>query len=206
MTENELKLNKATKKAGSKQTVSSLYLTLKSNVDTRDAEMLERDKHKAKTSPEETKRYNDQMPKINNESAKIGEKAADVAIKIQYPGYTRIHPTSLDSFTSVKGNFDMVYKNADGDVIIVEVKGGSSPLDTTEYAEAITESMETNTNPKASTDRKAAKAITKAAKKNKNIKYLHVKTPIKKTGAGSEVGEVEISEFDIDKNALRGRK
>ncbi|MBH0055418.1 hypothetical protein I6F65_00415 [Pseudoalteromonas sp. SWXJZ94C] len=45
----------------------------------------------------------------------------------------------------------------------------------------------------------------KAAKKNKNIKYLHIKTPKKKTGAGFEVGEVEISEFDIDENALRGR-
>ncbi|MDG1677757.1 MAG: hypothetical protein P8H90_01025 [Tateyamaria sp.] len=42
--------------------------------------MDERDKHKAKASPEETQRYNDQIPKINNESAKIGEKAADEAI------------------------------------------------------------------------------------------------------------------------------
>ena len=70
-------------------------------MDTRNTEMDERDKRKAKVSPEEAKRYNDQIPKINNESAQIGEKAADAAIKIQYPGYARIHPTSLDSFTSI---------------------------------------------------------------------------------------------------------
>ena len=74
MTENELKLNKTTKKAGSKKVVSSLPVHLKKHVDTRDTEMDERDKHKAKTSPEETKSYNDQIPKINNESAKIGER------------------------------------------------------------------------------------------------------------------------------------
>ncbi|WP_212747845.1 hypothetical protein, partial [Pseudoalteromonas sp. S558] len=207
LTENELKLNKATKKAGSKRTVSSLPVMLKENVDTRDAEMLERDKHKAKTSPEETKRYNDQIPKINNESAKIGEKAADAAIKIQYPGYTRIHPTSLESSTSVKGNFDMVYKNADGDVIIVEAKGGSSPLGkmkigkeyyqqgTTKYAEAITKNM-AKASPNT-TDKKAANAI-EVAIESDNIKYLHIKTPITKTDGGSIVGEVEISEFDIE--------
>lgn len=177
-------------------------------MDTRDVEMLERDKHKAKTSPEETKRYNDQIPKINNESAKIGEKAADAAIKIQYPGYTRIHPTSLDSSTTVKGNFDMVYKNANDDVIIVEAKGGSSPLGkmkigkeyyqqgTSKYAEAITKNMaKASPNTK---DKKAANAIEVAIESDNNIKYLHIKTPITKTDGSSIVGEVEISEFDIE--------
>ena len=207
LTENELKLNKAIKKAGSKRTVYSLPVTLKENVDTRDEEMVERDKHKAKASPEETQRYNDQIPKINNESAKIGEKAADAAIKIQYPGYERIHPTSLDSSTSVKGNFDMVYQNADGDVIIVEAQGGSSPLGkmkigdeyyqqgTAKYAEAITKNM-AKASPNT-TDKKAANAI-EVAIESDNIKYLHIKTPVTKTDGGSIVGEVEISEFDIE--------
>ena len=74
----------------------------------------------------------------------------------------------------------MVYQNAKGDVIIVEAKGGSSLLGkmkigneyyqqgTTEYAKAITESMETNTNPKASTDRQAAQAIRQASLRKKN--------------------------------------
>jgi RHS repeat-associated protein len=208
LTENELKLNKATKKAGSKRTVYSLPVTLKENVDTRDEEMVERDKHKAKASPEETQRYNDQIPKINNESAKIGEKAADAAIKTQYPGYTRIHPTSLDSSTSVKGNFDMVYENADGDVIIVEAKGGSSPLGkmkigdeyyqqgTTKYAKAITKNM---AGSEKESELDAAEAIYNAGKKNKKIQYLHVKTPITKTENGSLVGSVETTEFDIEK-------
>lgn len=214
MTENELKLNKATKKAGSKRTVSSLPVTLKENVNTRDAEMLERDKHKAKASPEETQRYNDQIPLINNESAKIGEKAADAAIKIQYPGYTRIHPTSLDSSTSVKGNFDMVYHNANGDVIIVEAKGGSSPLGkmkigdeyyqqgTSKYAQAITKSM--GRKDPDTTDKQAAVALTKASVMGKKVQYLHIETPITKTASGSVVGEVNISEFDIGPSKIAG--
>ncbi|WP_351011865.1 RHS repeat-associated core domain-containing protein [Shewanella sp. S1-58-MNA-CIBAN-0166] len=214
LTENELKLNKATKKAGSKRTVSSLPVHLKEHVDTRDEEMVERDKHKAKASPEETQRYNDQIPLINNESAKIGEKAADAAIEILYPGYARIHPTSLDSSTSVSGNFDMVYKNADGDVIIVEAKGGSSPLGkkkigdeyyqqgTTKYAQTITKSMRLK--DPDTTDWQAADALKEASLTGKKVQYLHIETPITKTASGSIVGEVNISEFDIDPSKIVG--
>lgn len=152
---------------------------------------------------------NDQIPLINNESAKIGEKAADAAIESLYPGYTRIHPTSLDSSTSVRGNFDMVYQNADGDVIIVEAKGGSSPLGkmkigdeyyqqgTTEYAEAITEQM---AGSDKESDYLAAEAINNAVFEGKKVQYLHVKTPITRTSGKSVVEAVEISEFDIDPN------
>lgn len=47
------------------------------------------------------------------------------------------------------------------------------------------------------TDKKAANAI-EVAIESDNIKYLHIKTPITKTDGGSIVGEVEISEFDIE--------
>jgi hypothetical protein len=48
------------------------------------------------------------------------------------------------------------------------------------------------------TDKKAANAIEVAIESDNNIKYLHIKTPITKTDGGSIVGEVEISEFDIE--------
>jgi hypothetical protein len=100
----------------------------------------------------------------------------------------------------------MVYHNANGDVIIVEAKGGSSPLGkmkigdeyyqqgTTEYAEAITEQM---ADSEKESELDAAEAIYNADTKNKKVQYLHVKTPITKTENGSLVGSVEISEFDI---------
>ncbi|TMP43303.1 MULTISPECIES: hypothetical protein [unclassified Pseudoalteromonas] len=97
--------------------------------------------------------------------------------------------------------------NAAGDVIIVEAKGGKSPLGkkqigdkdyqqgTREYAETITENMDKKG---TATDIKATKAINKATSRKKNeIKYLHIETPIYKTEQGSIVKEVKISEFDI---------
>jgi len=175
---------------------------LQQHCSARDEAMTERDKF-----DRQTEGYNKQIPKVNEQSAKIGEKAADMAVKAKYPDYERIHPDSLDDSTSVSGNFDMVYKNADGDVIIVEAKGGKSPLGkkqigdvdyqqgTMEYAEAITENM--GEKSAGTTDKKAAKAIKNVAKKNRKVQYLHIETPIVKTDAGSTVSEVKISEFDI---------
>ena len=103
----------------------------------------------------------------------------------------------------------MVYQNADGDVIIVEAKGGSSPLGkmkigdeyyqqgTTEYAEAITEQM---AGSDKESDYLAAEAINNAVFEGKKVQYLHVKTPITRTSGKSVVEAVEISEFDIDPN------
>jgi len=102
-------------------------------------------------------------------------------------------------------------------VIIVEAKGGKSQLGkkrigkhdyqkgTPEYAQAITNNMKRNKVPGAATDRKAAKAINKAAKKEKSVRYLHVQTPITKTESGSTVSEVKISEFNINLKELAGK-
>ena len=84
----------------------------------------------------------------------------------------------------------MVYQNAEGDVIIVEGKGGKSPLGkkqigdqdyqqgTAKYAQAITENMDKNG---LDSDVDAAHAILNAQKKNKKVQYLHIETPIIKT-------------------------
>ena len=160
-----------------------------------------------------TSEYNKRNHPVNVQSAKIGEKAADKAINAIYPGYQLIHPDELDSSGSIKGNFDMVYQNADGDVIIVEAKGGSSTLGkkdigdrsyqqgTTKYAAAITEQM---AGSKHASDRKAALAIRTAVQDGNQIQYLHAETPITKTLSGSTVSEVRLSEFDVDIKKLAG--
>ncbi|MGI2176175.1 RHS repeat-associated core domain-containing protein [Shewanella ulleungensis] len=175
---------------------------LQQHCDARDEAMTERDKFARQTDG-----YNKQIPKVNEQSAKIGEKAADMAVKATYPGYERIHPDSLDESTSVSGNFDMVYQNANGDVIIVEAKGGKSPLGkkqigdsdyqqgTLKYAQAITDNMLLRN--ENSTEFAAASAIKNADIFGGNVQYLHIETPINKTAKGSEVGEVKISEFNI---------
>ncbi|WP_394203301.1 RHS repeat-associated core domain-containing protein [Shewanella waksmanii] len=184
---------------------------LQQHCDERDDAMCVRDKHRRGTDA-----YNQQIPHVNKASAKIGEKAADMAVKAKYPDYQLIHPDDLDNSDSVSGTFDMVYQNPQGDVIIVEAKGGQSTLGkkqigdqdyqqgTTNYAAAITESMKANREANAATDRKAAKAIQKAAWRKKQVQYLHIETPIAKTDTGSSIGEVNISEFDIDVTKLVG--
>ncbi|WP_348983609.1 RHS repeat-associated core domain-containing protein [Pseudoalteromonas sp. 2CM37A] len=171
----------------------------------RDKAMKNRDEFARQTDG-----YNNQIPKVNEQSAKIGEKAADMAVKANYPDYKRIHPDSLDHSTSVSGNFDMVYQNSDGDVIIVEAKGGKSPLGkkqigdqdyqqgTKKYAQAITENMKKNGKVNGKTDREAASAIMEAMDDGNEVKYLHIETPIINTSTGSTISEVNISEFDID--------
>ncbi|QLE86794.1 hypothetical protein FLM48_17990 [Shewanella sp. Scap07] len=64
--------------------------------------------------------------------------------------------------------------------------------------------MKDNREPNAATDRKAAVAIREAALDDNKIQYLHIETPIVKTDTGSSVGEVNISEFDIDVTKLAG--
>ena len=175
---------------------------LQQHCEARDEAMKERDKNARQTDG-----YNQQIPKVNEQSAKIGEKAADMAVTATYPGYKRIHPDNLDESTSKSGNFDMVYQNAQGDVIIVEAKGGKSPLGkkqigdqdyqqgTAKYAEAITEIMdESSLN---TSDKDAANALKQASIMGNKIQYLHVETPIIKTKDGSAVAQVKISEFDI---------
>ncbi|MEZ9138667.1 MULTISPECIES: RHS repeat-associated core domain-containing protein [unclassified Shewanella] len=211
--EKDIPLNKAKKKDETQtyKLTDKQQKELEECCQQRDAEMTKRDEFDRGT-PE----YNKQIPPINHQSAKIGEKAADMAVKDKYPGFERIHPDDLDNSSSVSGNFDMVYQNANGDVIIVEAKGGKSPLGkkkiddeyhqqgTTKYAQAITASMEGNKNANAVTDRKAAVAIKEAAEDGSKVQYLHIETPITKTAAGSTVNDVSISEFDIDTTQLVG--
>lgn len=85
-----------------------------------------------------------------------------------------LHPKDIGTSISKPGDFDMVYEVEEpppGEIIIVEAKGGSSPLGsrkidqqgTTEYATAITDLMAQK--DKDTTEWKAARSINKALRK-----------------------------------------
>ncbi len=77
--------------------------------------------------------YNAQIGNINQQSAKIGELAADDFVQSKRPNAKLLHPKDIGTSISKPGDFDMVYEVEEpppGEIIIVEAKGGSSPLGT----------------------------------------------------------------------------
>ncbi|OOQ70994.1 hypothetical protein C1S86_18710 [Vibrio parahaemolyticus] len=104
----------------------------------------------------------------------------------------------------------MVYEVEDpppGEIIIVEAKGGSSPLGsrkigneayqqgTSKYAEEITKLMSENEDE--TTEKIAAKKIRDASSFGIPIRYIHTKASIPETGDASDI-KVGIAEFKID--------
>ncbi len=88
-----------------------------------------------------------------------------------------------------------------GEIIIVEAKGGSSPLGsrkidqqgTTEYATAITDLMAQK--DKDTTEWKAARSINKALRKKIPVRYIHTTAAISDAG---EVSSVNVKEFNVE--------
>jgi len=177
-----------------------------------------------KSSADYQKQYEEiTSGKISTKSAKIGETAADGYMKENFPDFERIFPKDLETSPSKNGNFDMVYQNKDGEVIIVEAKAGVSKQDlgtrrigddryqqgTPEYLEDVTNKMKRNEpqpgDPadvvKAKEDEvDAANAIIKGAKKGK-VKYLHIETRIAEDS--QSIKNMRVGEFDIDQEALK---
>ncbi|WP_180820105.1 RHS repeat-associated core domain-containing protein, partial [Vibrio parahaemolyticus] len=129
--------------------------------------------------------HNAQIAKINQQSAKIGELVADDFVRNKRPNAKLIHPKDLATSGSKPGDFDMVYLSDDPkEIIIVEAKGGSSPLGsrkigneayqqgTTEYATEITRLMQENA--LGTTERRAGNQIKRAIYDGIPIRYLHV--------------------------------
>jgi hypothetical protein len=102
----------------------------------------------------------------------------------------------------------MVYEVEDpppGEIIVVEAKGGSSPLGsrkigneayqqgTAEYAAAIIGEM--SKHERGTTERKVAKAIRKASRRGCPIRYIHTQSPISVSG---KVSKVRVNEFKVD--------
>ncbi|HHE0528252.1 TPA: RHS repeat-associated core domain-containing protein, partial [Vibrio parahaemolyticus] len=152
--------------------------------------------------------YNAQIAKINQQSAKIGELAADDFVRSKRPNAKLLHPKDIGTSISKPGDFDMVYEVEEpppGEIIIVEAKGGSSPLGsrklgnmayqqgTTEYATAITDLMAQK--DKDTTEWKAARSINKALRKKIPVRYIHTTAAISDAG---EVSSVNVKEFNVE--------
>ncbi|AZZ90652.1 hypothetical protein EUZ85_07945 [Hahella sp. KA22] len=155
-------------------------------------------------------------------SGKIGELYADVHVQKEFPDFKRIHPEDIENAPSLSGNFDMVYQNDAGEIIIIEAKGAGGTTGTrningidyeqgtTEYAANVTQSMASKrvssnfSDEKNSAIRKevyAARAIKFASQDDKSIRYFRVQTPIENDP--SAVDSVKVSEYQIDKLKLK---
>ena len=127
--------------------------------------------------------YNAQIAKINQQSAKIGELAADDFVRSKRPNAKLLHPKDIGTSISKPGDFDMVYEVEEpppGEIIIVEAKGGSSPLGsrkigneacqqgTSKYAAAIVGKM--SRNGRNTTEWETAKSIRNASRSGRPIR------------------------------------
>ncbi|MCX8778540.1 RHS domain-containing protein, partial [Vibrio parahaemolyticus] len=157
--------------------------------------------------------HNAQIAKINQQSAKIGELVADDFVRNIRPNAKLIHPKDLATSGSKPGDFDMVYLSDDPEeIIIVEAKGGSSPLGnrkigneayqqgTSKYAAEIVKLM--SENKEGTTEKLAADEIQFAAFSGIPIRYIHTQASIPESGKASDV-KLEVAEFKIDSEGLK---
>ncbi|EGQ9181214.1 hypothetical protein F9H62_24550 [Vibrio alginolyticus] len=146
-------LNKAEYKENSELNMSDYELTEKNKAKIDECLKERQEAMDARTGEEG---YNAQIGNINQQSAKIGELAADDFVRSKRPNAKLLHPKDIGTSISNPGDFDMVYEVEEpppGEIIIVEAKGGSSPLGsrkignmayqqgTTEYTAEITNLM-----------------------------------------------------------------
>lgn len=200
----DLVLNKAEYKENSELNTSDYELTEinKAKID----ECL-KERQKAMDARTGEEGYNAQIAKINQQSAKIGELAADDFVRSKRPNAKLLHPKDIGTSISKPGDFDMVYEVEEpppGEIIIVEAKGGSSPLGsrkigdeayqqgTSKYASAITDLMAQK--GKDTTEWKAARSINKALRKKIPVRYIHTQTAISDAG---DVSSVNVKEFNV---------
>ncbi|TOO62963.1 type IV secretion protein Rhs, partial [Vibrio parahaemolyticus] len=154
--------------------------------------------------------HNAQIAKINQQSAKIGELVADDFVRNIRPNAKLIHPKDLATSGSKPGDFDMVYLSDDPEeIIIVEAKGGSSPLGsrkigneayqqgTSKYAAEIVKLM--SEQKAGTTERAAADEIISAVQDDIPVRYLHTQAKIDASG---DVSKVSVKEFDISLEEL----
>ena len=192
-----------------------------SELNTSDYELTERNKAKIDECLKERQEamdarygeegYNARIGNINQQSAKIGELVADDFVRNIRPNAKLIHPKDLATSGSKPGDFDMVYLSDDPEeIIIVEAKGGSSPLGsrkignmayqqgTTEYATEIVSLMDSK--KYGTTEKAAANSINSAIQDGIPIRYVHTQAEISSSGKGSKF---IAKEFDIDIGEFR---
>jgi hypothetical protein len=150
---------------------------------------------------------------VNERSRQIGDKGAVSYMKQKYPDAVLEYGGPGSS--SRPGDFDQVWRvpgegTDGGDLyIVVEAKGGSSPLGTRkvnsgqqnakqgskDYFEDIADNMiKDKKSPEA---RRVGLDLTRA-KERDDVKYLEVRTPIKNNSQGNgTVESIKVNEFDI---------
>ena len=114
-----------------------------------------------------------------------------------------------------QGTFDMVYRDKDGNLVIVEAKGGNSQLGSRKLKYATDENntriegraqqgtQEYMDDIIANYEAKLGKdnpfiAELKKARKDGNMKYVSVQQPLNK--GGSLKGQYKVNEFDIERD------
>ena len=132
----------------------------------------------------------------------------DDFVRSKRPNAKLLHPKDIGTSISKPGDFDMVYEVEEpppGEIIIVEAKGGSSPLGsrklgnmayqqgTTEYTAAIIGEM--SKQEQGTTEKIAANHIKSAIKDDIPIRYIHTQAEISSDG---KVSKIKAKEFDID--------
>ncbi len=157
---------------------------------------------------------------MNEASRQLGEESAAIWVRQRYPGTGQHAPTMVyGGNVSRSGDFDQVWKCSvlEGGKrkvvwVVVEAKGGSSPLGnrktstgtraqqgTSEYYEDILREMFKRGGESAQGGRRATRA---AAKNGEQVRYVHVETPISYTattggGEKSSLSDVSIRDFDL---------
>jgi len=184
----------------------------------RDAARAERDLAKAKVPPD-VDAANKALYRMVEASRQIGEHAASVWVAKAYPGppkpQLKYPPAGAPSRS---GDFDQIWQctGKDGKEvwIVVEAKGGSADLGSRRTSGGTGPRAEqgsreyyldiiANMQKPGSTGRGPATALEDAARAGKEVRYVHVSTPIESvaspTGQGltSQVNEVSIREFDL---------
>ncbi|KOE82487.1 hypothetical protein ACS91_10055 [Vibrio parahaemolyticus] len=204
-------LNKAKYKENSELNTSGYELTERNKAKIDECLKERQEAMEARTGEEG---YNAQIGNINQQSAKIGELAADDFVRSKRPNAKLLHPKDIGTSISKPGDFDMVYEVEEpppGEIIIVEAKGGSSPLGTrkignmayqqgtTEYTAEITNLM--SEKKEGTTEKIAARKIQHAASFGIPIRYIHTQANIPESGNVTDV-RVEVAEFKINSKGL----
>lgn len=170
--------------------------------------------HEAWANRPDVREYLRIRNQVGTASRDLGTFAADVHVRRQWPGARRIHPADNISLTeagSRPGDFDLVYEIPGGRYVVVEAKGGSSPLGyrrvsggreraqqgTQEYFDAVVREMRTQ----GASARMASERL--SGTDRANIIYLHTELQLT-TGTGTAgaletaVGGLRVHAFDIN--------
>jgi hypothetical protein len=146
------------------------------------------------------------------QSSRIGELGASGYVQAEFPGARSIY----DGRPSQPGDFDQVYQQTlpNGHIryIVVEAKGGNSPLGTrlvgdqvetqgtTRYFEGIAENMEGMGGNTESVGTNLVNAFRQGRNSDgtpAEVVYLMVKTPINTRGATTTIGNVNAKQFEL---------